>query len=61
MNKMGVGTKVSEGEVKDMRTTTKLEIEILTAVVVLACAWTTTLFTTSMRGRTGVNITIRSQ
>ena len=46
MNKMGVGTKVCEGEAKDMRTTT-LGIEILPVVVVLACAWTT-LSTTSM-------------
>nr|QNO41780.1 hypothetical protein PIKABMHP_00021 [Methanosarcinales archaeon ANME-2c ERB4]QNO42757.1 hypothetical protein BPAOADCO_00021 [Methanosarcinales archaeon ANME-2c ERB4] len=39
MNKMGVGTKVSEGEAKDMRTTTKLGIGIPAAVVVvLACA-----------------------
>jgi len=60
MNKMKVGTKVNEGEVKDMRTTTKLRIGILAVVVVLACAWTTR-FTASMSGCTGANITIRSQ
>jgi len=60
MNKMGVETKVSEGEAKDMRTTTKLGIWILAVVVVFACAWTA-IFTAPIRGRTGANITIRSQ